>query len=378
MLFFLGKGNDQQLESTRVEEEPIPSTSSGHTGNISVTLDMEFSSDDSVQDPHYVLPESATVSTVSSNESTHEDTPRSPRTPVTTPGSPKKSFRIIKQEKKVKRNTGQSYKTLKGKVIASRKMKELTSCRMKCKERISLNDRQAIFKEYWQMGSYLKRSTYMASLMEIHDKATQRQRTLDPVRQKSRVKTYKYFLVIHGKREPICRRCLLYTLGESDNFIKTVALRKRSSVGGTEVDDSRGKIIPKNKISDDKRQEIKEHILSFPSYESHYTRKSTNKKYLPSHLTISKMYNLFRENRNNPPSLKIYSQEFHKLGLSFKKPRVDTCYTCDKYKMQIQLCQATQRKTELIALHDQHKIAADQAYAMKKSDTQTYQMENNV
>ncbi|CAH2104535.1 unnamed protein product [Euphydryas editha] len=245
-------------------------------------------------------------------------------------------------------------------------MKELGTCRMKCKSRISLNDRQAIFKEYWQMGTYLKRSTYMASLIEIHDKATQRQRTLDPDQQKNRLKTYKYFLLIHGKREPICRGCLLKTLGESDNFIKTVAMKKRLSVGGTQTDDNRGKSIPKHKISDEKRQEIKEHILSFPSYESHYTRKTTSKKYLPSHLTIKKMYDLFCENRENPPSVKIYSQEFHKLGLSFKKPRADTCYTCDKFKMQIQLCQEDQVKNELIAQHEHHKIAADQAYEIKK------------
>ncbi|CAH2089113.1 unnamed protein product [Euphydryas editha] len=78
------------------------------------------------------------------------------------------------------------------------------------------------------------------------------------------------------------------------------------------------------------------------------------------------MYDLFCENLDNPPSVKIYSQEFHKLGLSFKKLCADTCYTCDTFKMQIQLCQEDQVKTELIAQHDHHKIAAHQAYEMKK------------
>lgn len=360
------------------EEEPMPSTSSCHTGGMVIHREMDFSSDDSVLDPHFELPEAAADSSTSSDMSTHPDTDLRGDNPHAPESSPKKSIRITKQEKKIKRNTGQSYKTLKGKTVSSRSMKELGTCRMKCKDRMSLNDRQAIFKEYWQMGTYLKRSTYMASLMEIHDKATHRQRTLYPDQQKNRLKTYKYFLLIHGKREPICRGCLIKTLGESDNFIKTVAMKKRSSVGGTQTDDNRGKTIPKHKISNEKRQEIKEHILAFPSYESHYTRKTTSKKYLPSHLTINKMYNLFCENCDNPPSVKIYSQEFHKLGLSFKKPRADTCYTCDKFKMQIQLCQEEQVKTELIAQHEHHKIAADQAYEKKKCDTQVNKNDSTV
>lgn len=174
---------------------------------------------------------------------------------------------------------------------------------------------------------------------------------------------------MHGKREPVCRVCLMKPLDESDNFIKTVAMKRRSSIGGTQTDDMRGKTIPKHKISHEKRLEIKTHIMSFPSYESHYTRKSTSKKYLPSHLTMQKMFELFCQDRNNPPSIKIYSQEFHKLGLSFKKPRVDTCYTCDKFKMQIQLCQEESVKIDLIRQHDNHKTLADQAYDMKRADT---------
>lgn len=272
-----------------------------------------FSSDDSVDDPHYTPNHEEHTSSSSENDEPSVELPLAINIPQQT------SLRSLKKEKKTKRNLGQAYKTLKGKVISERKMKELLTCRMKCKERISLKDRQAIFNEYWRLGSYAKRSAYMASLIEIHDKATQRTRTLNPDNQKFRMKTYKYFIPIHGERKPLCRGCLLKILNESDNFIKTVSLKKRASIGGTETDDMRGKAIPKNKVSDSKREEIKSHIMSFPAYESHYSRKTTSKKYLPSHLTMQKMYSLFCENNQNPPSIKIYSGEFHKLNLSFKK-----------------------------------------------------------
>lgn len=267
---------------------------------------------------------------------------------------------------------------MKGKVVPGRTMKELQSCRMKCKERIPAEQRQEIFKEYWNMGSYVKRSAYMAALIEIEDKATQRIRALEPEKQKFRTKTYKYFLLIHGKRESVCRGCLLKIFDESDNFIKTVALKKRASIGGTGTDDMRGKAEPKNKVSDEKREEIKSHILSFPAYESHYTRKTTSKKYLSSHLTVQKMYSLFRETNEHPPSIKIYRQEFHKLNLSFEKPHVDTCFTCDKFRMKIQVAQDENIKSELIAQHNQHKMSADQAYEEKRKDSHLYADDDTV
>lgn len=320
-----------------------------------------------------MLPEQMEASSDSSSDDDHQLPDAETRKT-----NPCKGVRALKKENKVKRNLGQSYTTLKGRIIPERRTVELTSCRMKCKDRIPLCDRQAIFTEYWQMGSHSRRSAYMASLMEIQDKASERIRSSDPDKQKFRFKTYKYCLSVNGKSEPVCRGCLLKILNESDNFIKTVAEKKSISTGGTETDDLRGKTTPRHKVPDLKREEIKAHILSFPSYVSHYTRKSTSKQYLPSHLTLQKMYQLYRESHENPPSIKIYSEEFHKLKLSFKKPRADTCFTCDKFRMQIELSQDGNTKSNLIAEHEQHKMLGDQGYEQKGLDTLLYKDDDNV
>lgn len=372
--------------------EPVPSTSNTFRG---VEIRYE-DSDDSIADPDFVFNEpvssktgthrtenvtndsSSTISDLEiANEPPNAKNDRSSTTSdleITNepPAVAGLSLRVLKQQKKKKRNTGQSYKTLKGKEIPERRLKALTPCRMKCKDRFSLEVRQIIFKEYWQLGCYTKRSSYMASLLDIEDKASVRIRTEDPDKQKFRTKTYKYNLIVNGKREPVCRGCLLKTLDESDNFIKTVALKKRSSTAGTETDDKRGKKTPKNKTSDEKRLQIKNHILSFPSYESHYTRKSTSKKYLPSHLTIQQMYDqykLSRPSEQKHPSIKIYTQEFKKLKLSFKKPRADTCFTCDKFQMKIKLCSDEVAKQELMSEHQEHVQLGDGAYEEKALDT---------
>lgn len=79
--------------------------------------------------------------------------------------------------------------------------------------------------------------------------------------------------------------------------------------------DSRGLAPPKNKKTLKELQEVKSHILSFPSHASHHCRHRTNKKSLSSDLSISRMYSLYKENRENPVCLTIYSQCFHELGL---------------------------------------------------------------
>lgn len=43
--------------------------------------------------------------------------------------------------------------------------------------------------------------------------------------------------------------------------------------------------MTKNKISDDRFTKVIEYINTFSSYESHYTRKLNDKKYLPNNLT---------------------------------------------------------------------------------------------
>lgn len=77
-------------------------------------------------------------------------------------------------------------------------------------------------------------------------------------------------------------------------------------------------------IPDEKLEEIKSHINSFPSVESHYGRSKTTKKFLNCELTLQKMYDLYSEQMVNPVGKTIYSRVFKSLNLSFKKPSLDT------------------------------------------------------
>ena len=109
--------------------------------------------------------------------------------------------------------------------------------------------------------------------------------------------------------------------------------------------DNRGK--HKNRphsISDELKAQVRDHINSFPSRESHYSRQDNRKmKYLNKGLSIARMHCLYlqkyepdRQEKQPPEWLyrKIFNEDFN---ISFGYPRSDTCETCDLLKTVIDL-----------------------------------------
>ncbi|CAG5037588.1 unnamed protein product [Parnassius apollo] len=74
------------------EEEPMPSTSSGYTGDMFINREMDFLSNDSVQDPHFELPNTAADSSTSSDISCRPGTDRRTNTPQAVEQSLKKKY----------------------------------------------------------------------------------------------------------------------------------------------------------------------------------------------------------------------------------------------------------------------------------------------
>lgn len=105
------------------------------------------------------------------------------------------------------------------------------------------------------------------------------------------------------------------------------------------VPDKRGRHKTRpHKLKDEIKEYIKQHILQFPSEESHYSRTTNiHKKYLSPLLTITKMYQLYLEKctEDNVDQVfrvkectyrNVFVSEFN---LSFGHPKSDTCSKCD-------------------------------------------------
>lgn len=115
--------------------------------------------------------------------------------------------------------------------------------------------------------------------------------------------------------------------------------------------------------------EIKEHINSFPAYESHYSRRDTSQKYLLADLSINKIYGLYCEKVANPVSSSKFGSVFNSMGIKFKSPGIDTCKSCDLLKAKIDIADPnSNEKDKLISEQQLHHLEDDLAYNSKERD----------
>ena len=188
------------------------------------------------------------------------------------------------------------------------------------------------FKHYWELGNWDLQSSYLNSCLTVEEPARKKKEG-----KGSKSLSCQYQLL--GKR--VCKQFFLSTLGVSNKRITNVINKKNNSTTGISPRDNRGRRLPGNKLCDAKVECAEEHIQSFPKYSSHYSRtQPPNRKYLSSHLNISKMYTLYKEfcqeRQVEPVKESYYRYLFNThFNLCFHKPHTDTCVTCDRLQNSI-------------------------------------------
>ncbi|XP_034232769.1 uncharacterized protein LOC117640399 [Thrips palmi] len=222
-------------------------------------------------------------------DASFEEMPDEPSSPP-----PKITKKQLRAARKAKRNSGQAYVSGEGVSVSARQRKAVHKCkRLKCQNIITNEIGDAIFSEYWAMGSYEKRVNYICSRVQ-----TERiQRSRKRWQASNRGKTYsnKYFFDIKGSRYQVCKSTFLDTLGETDTFVRICLKKKSETTTGIGPNERRGKQTPSHALAADVKQKVLDHIKSYPAYVSHYCRKQTKQKYLSCELTLKKMCNQFNE-----------------------------------------------------------------------------------
>lgn len=361
-----------------------------------------YNSDDSLKDRDY----SPRTSTSTSGSSVADDLNELPATSanldpnISMPESTRK--RKVKQKTSIKQSgrkrvrhkekwqssirkecyaSGQAYTSKKGKEVSARQMKDACKCRMKCFEKISEDERQNIFRTYWNKEKSVDtKRQYIRSCIEVKD--TQRNRSRDSVRTKNNTLVYSF--VVRNVTIKVCKKMFLNTLAISNTVV--VNTLKKGQDGGMVEEDKRGKHIPGNKTPGNIRLNVKQHIDSIPAYESHYSRERTAKKYLGSDLTIEKLYQLYLEWCTEEDISKelvakkwFYSKVFNtEYNLSFKSPEVDTCDDCDTLIAKIKSSESETDKNQLQSQHEAHIHESKIRYDIKHDDIERSKTENNV
>ncbi|KAF9806466.1 hypothetical protein SFRURICE_001261 [Spodoptera frugiperda] len=113
-------------------------------------------------------------------------------------------------------------------------------------------------------------------------------------------------------------------------------------------------------------------LNSLKCVESHYCRSQTKRHYLPSELTINKLYKMY--NKSCAIELKVKGSYFRsifntKFNLGFKVPRVDVCSTCTELAEKIKKCTDGNLKQTYMAQKRIHTLKYKEFYKFLKDES---------
>ncbi|XP_050305149.1 uncharacterized protein LOC126742537 [Anthonomus grandis grandis] len=277
----------------------------------------------------------------------------------------KEETREKRKLRKTNRNLGREYTTSKGKLIRKRERRPLCSCRNGCCSKVDDVQLDMLFDYFWSIGDFDERVAYTASLITKQRKKT----AITSERKKKRDCVNVFHLKVNGELIQVCKGCFEKTFDISNKFITTVLLKMNST--GICEKDKRGRKEPPNKISENSLQLVKDHIASIPTYESHYCRRNSEKRFLPSFYTLIRLYEEYKiwvPPNNKPVSRKIYEHVFHEMGIKIKKFQKDTCATCEKLNILIRNEKNSETLSRLKTELQSHLDEAQAAFDSKRQD----------
>lgn len=263
---------------------------------------------------------------------------------------------------KVKRQSGKAYKNCKGELQPARIVKvegcsNPAKCPFNCTTKISQVGRQAIFDSFWALPDSEKRHFYVANVKKVPCK---RKRTKAVHSRKPY--NFNYYFNFMQEDVSVCQQFFNNTLNVSEGRVYYYFSKNKDKPTITPSAPRHGK-HPKKTLSNEQKQEIRDHINKFPVVESHYCRHNTNKNYLYQGLNLATMYRLYVEESDNPAKISAYRNIFNfEFNLSFFRPKKDRCDKCMAFEL---LTVPTEDESNG---HNNHVIRKKNAAAERKKD----------
>lgn len=234
--------------------------------------------------------------------------------------------------KKRKRQAGEEYESSKGIIKPAKTIKNTceTSCPYKCSSNFTSIQREEIKQNFYRLSDDQKSKYYDEYTLKINKDRT-RTKKKDESR---RIFSFKYYFLKDKQKQRVCKTFFCNTLDISVRRVYYFHMKKMNNHLNLAVTPGKGKHI-KKQTPEEKIEEVKQHIKSFPTVESHYCRASTSCQYLPAGLSVTKMYGLYTEKYKEPVKENIYRKVFSEnFNLGFHRPKKDVCDFCSEFKAQ--------------------------------------------
>ena len=280
-----------------------------------------------------------------------------------------------RNRQKKRKDEGKAYATYhgKGKSVDKKKL-VLVSCKCKfnCNARVNVQERMRIFKDFYKLSSHNEQNKYLFGLIS---------RSSPSKKTKANPRTNVFIYSVRlstGNSIQVCKKTFQTVHAITKRRVENVCVKLVSGVLFS--GDGRGKHDNRpNRMDEYLKDQIREHIGSYPSQESHYSRSSNRKrKYLSEGLSIARMYRQYLEkyepNVSNGEQhqvkeylyRKIFNEEFN---IGFGYPRSDTCEKCDLLKVSISAAQSENEREHFQADLAEHQEKASQGYLSLHTDS---------
>lgn len=265
-------------------------------------------------------------------------------------------------------NQGIEHKNRSGKTITCRSIRPAckTSCRQKCQERLTEDQRKSIFTAFWALSDHTRQWDFIARCV----KTVEKKQVTVGANISRRKCSRKYYFKLDNVEKVVCKTMFLNTLGVSEMYVTTTLKKLSSGNNITIISDQRGRHTNRaNRIDPEVKESVREHIKLFPLVPSHYIRKNSKRLYLEKGLSIRKMFRLYQEWANgNQIKIKATERQYRDIftsefNIGFHKPKKDQCETCNAYEMANE-----QLKSELQSNYENHQKNKDAVRALKDSD----------
>ena len=174
------------------------------------------------------------------------------------------------------------------------------------------------------MLSKNEQDIHLMGLMEV--KPVARRRTQSNIK----TATFAYFIRNEGQKIQVCKQAFISLHAISNSRVQRLNMLLKA--GNTPVD-RRGKHNTRRHVKPPEYNiKIKEHIESFPTKASHYSK--TDKRYLDAKLNVRTMYELLKKKWPDLGQavkyeyfLKYFKENYN---LGFGRPQVDVCSECER------------------------------------------------
>lgn len=182
-----------------------------------------------------------------------------------------KNWQDVKNKKL--KNSGEAYLSVRSKKThVGKSIGPPCSCKKKCFEKFTQDQRMNIFNQYWKLGDHEEQWQYILRYVKA---STIKKMTLS--RSRNRTQTLSYTLPINDDLVQVCKVFFLNTLSIGESLIFTAIEKSKS---GGDISDNRGCHENRpQKMKEDTEKSIIEHIGLFPVKESHYVRENTKRLY---------------------------------------------------------------------------------------------------